>query len=259
MLLDEIINNKKGEVSALKDQFKFIRLQNLADAFPPLRDFKPAIKKDGKIALIAEIKKASPSAGVIVPDFNPPVIAKAYEAAGATAISVLTDDKYFKGLLSHLKKVKEAVQIPVLRKDFIIDEMQILESRLAGADALLLIARILDGSQLKHFIGKCKEINLSTVLEIHDEHDAEKALLADPDIIGINNRDLDTLKVNIETSFKLLKEFPELKSKILVSESGISSASQINELKSAGFSAVLVGESILKSGSFKDKIKELLG
>lgn len=257
MLLDKIIEDKKTEVNALRDQFKFIKLANLAEAFPPVRDFKSAINKPGKISLIAEIKKASPSAGVIVENFNHLELAKTYEQSGAAALSVLTDTKHFQGWLRFLKEVKEKSTIPVLRKDFVIDELQIMESRLAGADALLLIARILDGEKLSAFVKKCQEISLWALVEAHDEKDVEKALASGAHIIGINNRDLDTLKVDIKTSLSLVSKYPELKSKVLVSESGITGSSQINELKSAGFNAVLIGETLLKSQNIPGKIKEL--
>lgn len=259
MLLDEIIENKKNEVYTLKEQFsKFIKLKNLAAIFPPIRDFKAAISKKDKIALIAEVKKASPSSGVIVKDFEPAKIAGTYEKSGAAALSVLTDAKYFQGMLTHLKTIKEAAKIPVLRKDFIIDEIQIIESRLAGADALLLIARILSSDQMKSYLEKCEEFKLSALVEIHDEKDAEKALSLNAKLIGINNRDLDSLKVDLNTSLRLVTQFPELKARVLVSESGIATASQVKELHSAGFSAVLIGDSLLKSNNIEAKIKELI-
>ncbi|MBI5700437.1 indole-3-glycerol phosphate synthase TrpC [Candidatus Saganbacteria bacterium] len=257
MILDEIIENKKGEVAVLKDQLnRFIKLPNIEDLFPPLLDFEPAIRKD-KINLIAEVKKASPSSGVIVEDFDPIKIAETYKKSGAAAVSVITDAKFFQGMLAYLKNIKETLSIPVLRKDFIIDEAQILESRMAGSDAVLLIARILDANQLKMFLEKSASYKLSSLVEVHDEKDVEKALSADPRIIGINNRDLDTLEVDFNTSFNLVSKYPELRSKVLVSESGINSRSQIDELKSAGFSAVLIGESLLKSRDVPQKIREL--
>ncbi len=259
MLLDEIIASKQTEVLNLKAQFKFITLSNLADAFPPSRDFKSAISKPGKINLIAEIKKASPSAGIIREDFEPTLIAKEYENNGAAALSVLTDRPYFDGLLGHLKAAKEAVSIPILRKDFIIDELQIFESRLAGADAILLIARILDDAQLKSFLEVSSKNKLTSLLEVHNESEVERALKSGAEVIGINNRDLDTLKVDFTNSLKLIQKYPELKNKVLVSESGIASKSQIDELKSAGFNAVLIGETLLKSNSIGSKIKELVG
>ncbi len=258
MIIEKILETKKIEIKALNDQFKFIKLQNLAEAFPPARDFKSAVQNKEKMNIIAEIKKGSPSAGEIIKNYEPLLFAKAYEESGASAISVLTDQKFFFGVLAHLKAVKEGTNIPVLRKDFIIDPLQVMESRLAGADAILLIARILDDSMLKTLIDKANEVGLSYILEVHDEKEAERALAAKAEIIGINNRDLDSLKVDIKTSFNLVSKYPELKSKLLISESGISSPSEIKELKSAGFSSVLVGESLLKSPDVAKKFSELL-
>ena len=258
MLLDEIVAEKQAEVKRLIDQFKFIKLTNLSEAFPPIRDFKAAISRPGKISLIAELKKASPSAGVIRESYEPITLAKNYEEAGAAALSVLTDYKFFQGLLGHLKSAKESTTIPILRKDFILDELQVIESRLAGADAVLLIVRILDDAQLKLLLAKAHALGLAVVVEVHNEAEIERALKAEPEIIGINNRDLDTLKIDFDLSLKLPGKFPELKKKTLVSESGITSASQINELRSAGFSSVLIGESLLKAPDITRKIRELL-
>lgn len=257
MLLEEIVSEKQAEVKRLIDQFKFIKLANLAEAFPPIRDFKAAISRPGKISLIAELKKASPSAGLIRESYEPIGLAKNYEEAGAAALSVLTDFKFFQGLLGHLKSAKESTNIPILRKDFILDELQVIESRLAGADAVLLIVRILDDPQLKALLSKSRELKLASVVECHSEAEVERALKADSEIIGINNRDLDTLKVEFNLSLKLPDKFPELKKKVLVSESGLSSASQIKELRSAGFSAALIGESLLKAADPAAKIREL--
>lgn len=257
MLLDEIVSEKQAEVKRLIDQFKFIKLANLAEAFPPIRDFKSAVSRPGKMSLIAELKKASPSAGVIRESYEPIGLAKYYEEAGAAALSVLTDLKFFKGLLGHLKSAKESTAIPILRKDFILDELQVIESRLAGADAVLLIVRILDDDRLKTLLNKARELKLASLVECHTEAEVERALKAECEIIGINNRDLDTLKVDFNLSLKLTDKFPELKKKVLVSESGISSASQIKELKAAGFSAALIGESLLKAPDPAAKIHEL--
>ncbi|OGC06439.1 hypothetical protein A2230_04875 [candidate division WOR-1 bacterium RIFOXYA2_FULL_36_21] len=253
MILDEIVLTKKSEIETLKKSLRATDLENSH----VLRNFKSAICEKDKISLIAEIKKASPSAGVIVKNFDPVLIAKQYEQAGVAAISVLTDKNYFQGEIGFLKQVKEATKLPVFRKDFIIDESQLIESRISGADAVLLIARILEEKQLKRLLEKCEELKLQTLVETHDERDIEKALACDCDIIGINNRDLDTLRVDFENSLKLSSKYPELKSKVLVSESGISSSSQIKELKSAGFSAVLIGESLLTARNIAEKIKEL--
>ena len=257
MLLDDIVSSKKTEVMNIKKQFQFITLSNLAEAFPPARDFRSAISRPGHINLIAELKKASPSAGTIIEDYVPEPLAKIYQSAGAAALSVLTDGPFFQGLLGHLKASKQATELPVLRKDFIIDELQIFESRLAGADAILLIARILSDEQLKTFILEAKKIGLTALVEVHSEAEAERALNANAEMIGVNNRVLDTLKVDLNLSLNLIGKFPELKTKVTVSESGISDASQVGELRSAGFNAVLIGEALLKSKDIPAKIKDL--
>lgn len=254
MLLDDIIANKQQELKIVKDNFKRIKLQNLAQAFPPLRDFKNAISSPG-LNLIAEIKKSSPSAGVIIDPFDPVALAKTYEGSGAAAISILTDSKYFQGSLSHVKNCKSSTGLPILRKDFIIDELQIVESRLAGADAVLLIVRILSDEQLSAFIVKAKELDLAAVVEVHSEAEANRALSAGADIIGINNRDLDTLMLDLSLTEKLA---PKLSKKaVLVSESGISAKDQIGKLRELGVNAALIGESLLKSKDIPAKIKEL--
>jgi indole-3-glycerol phosphate synthase len=247
-VLDDIVFNKRQEVTALKVDFK---------EPPPTRNFLKALPK-GEISLIAEIKKASPSAGIIAERFEPVTLAKTYEKSGAAAISVLTDEKFFQGKLDHLKAAKDSTTIPVLRKDFIIDEAQIYESRIAGADAILLIARILTDEQLNTFLALAHSLNLSCLVEVHDEKELERVLKTKAEIIGINNRDLDTFKVDLQTTFSLLDKYPELKKRIVVSESGIDSAEQVKQLKAKGVSAILVGTSLMKSRDIGAKIRGLM-
>ena len=209
--------------------------------------------------MIAEVKKQSPSAGVICPNFDPVKIAKIYEKAGASAISVLTDQKFFGGSIEDLKKVKAAVKIPVLRKDFIIDEKQIYESMAAGADAILLIVKVLGLQQLKEFLKITEKLKMDALVEIHNSDEAEMALEAGAEIIGINNRDLQTFRVDFKNTLGLIKKYPELKNRILVSESGIKNSKQVSELHAAGVSAILVGESLLKAKDISAKIAELIG
>ncbi len=254
-LLDEIIFNKRQEVTSLKLQLK---LNKLPKERKNVCDFYSAFPK-GKISLIAEVKKASPSAGVIVEDFDPVDIAKAYEKAGAAALSVVTDQKYFQGEIRYLERVKLSAKVPVLRKDFIIDESQIYESYRYGADAVLLIARILTDEQLIDFIGLTKKLKLRCLVEVHDGADTERALRSRARIIGINNRDLDTLAVDLQTTFDLIDKFPELKKGIIISESGISSPEQVRALREKGVSGILVGESLLRSSNVAEKIKRLMG
>jgi len=255
MILDEIVKAKLIEVEALK---KRLKLEFKKKDLPKARDFKKAISGRG-INLIAETKAASPSAGVMFDKYVPENIAKEYEKAGAAAVSVLTDVTYFNGSMDDLERVRNSVSLPVLRKDFIIDEIQLFESRLAGADAVLLIARILGRDELERFIKFAKKLGMDALVEVHSAKEARSAVESGAEIIGINNRDLDTLKVDVDNTIKIINEVPELKKKVLVSESGISERSQVDLLKNAGVKAVLIGEAILKSPDIRKKIKELVG
>ncbi|MFA6431423.1 MAG: indole-3-glycerol phosphate synthase TrpC [Candidatus Margulisiibacteriota bacterium] len=257
MILDEIVFNKRQEVILLKIKLDIKKAKKAISNLPRPRSFKKALKVKG-VSIIAEVKRASPSAGVIKKSFKPVEIAQNYEKNGAAAISVLTDEKYFKGKLDYLKKIRSKVRIPILRKDFIIDESQIYESRLARADAILLIVRILTDEELKRFLALSKKLKMDALVEVHNGKEAERALAAGADIIGINNRDLDTLEVNINNTLELIDKFWELSSKIIVSESGISSPEQVRTLKQKGVAAILVGESLLKSKKPSDKLRELL-
>ncbi len=257
MLLDEIVGYKK---TYLKESKKIISeyalLKKLATRpKTKKRDFKKALKKGKRLSLIAELKQASPSSGVIVKNYEPGKIAKVYEKAGASCISVLTDERFFKGELFHIQMVKEETTLPVLRKDFIIDAYQILESALYGADSVLLIARILEQKTLRDCISICRDFDMTAVVEVHSRNDLDKAFSVNADVIGINNRDLDTLKVDLKTTERLIKFIP--KGVIKISESGISTRKDIEYLKSLGVDAVLIGEALLKSGNIKEKVKEL--
>ena len=190
--------------------------------------------------------------------WEPVYLAKTYEESGAAAVSVLTDEKFFQGRLEHLKAAKDSTTIPVLRKDFIIDESQIYESRVAGADAILLIARILSDEQLTSFLDLAHSLKLDCLVEVHDETELERVLKTKTKIIGINNRDLDTFKIDFQTTVKLMDKYPELRERIVVSESGIESADQVRRLKAKGVSAILVGTSLMKSKDIGAKIRELI-
>jgi len=257
MILDEIVFNKRQEVTALKLHLSGRPLLEMMKGLPKTRDFSQALRK-GKFSLIAEIKRASPSAGIIRRELNPLSLAKAYEEGGAAAISVLTDEKYFQGKLEDLKAAKESTTVPVLRKDFIIDEAQIYESRMAGADALLLIARILDQVTLNAFIKLTEKLGMQALVEVHNADELKRALATGAKFIGINNRDLDTLEVDLQNTLHLLNEFPEVKKKLVIAESGINSRDELRALKEAGADGVLMGESLLKSGNACAKIRELL-
>ncbi len=255
MILEEIVKTKKKEIDGLKERYK---LPLKTGDLPKVRGFKKAVSRRG-MNLIAEMKAASPSSGVIVDNYVPADIAAVYEKAGACAVSVLTDAEYFKGSINDIAKVKNSIKLPVLRKDFIIDESQIYESRLAGADAILLIARILDRDELERFIKIAGDLKMDALVEVHSVKEARSAIDAGAEIIGINNRDLNTLKVDLGTTVNIMNEIPELKRKVLVSESGISERSQVELLRDIGVNAVLVGEAILKSPDMREKIRELIG
>lgn len=258
MLLDDIVLNKKEEVAALKSGLDINKIKQAVESLSLPQDFKTALTK-GKISLIAEVKKASPSAGIILKDFNPAKLAGIYEKNGASAISVLTDEKFFQGSLENLAAVKKVTELPVLRKDFIIDEVQIYESRLAGADAILLIVRILTLDELSRFIYVAKSLKLQCLVEAHNEEELGRALKSGAEIIGINNRDLDSLKIDFQNTLSLMDKYPEIKSRIVVSESGINSREQVERLEEKGVKAILVGESLLRSEDVGSKIRELMG
>jgi indole-3-glycerol phosphate synthase len=223
---------------------------------PPIRDFKAAISEPQRINLIAEIKFASPSAGLIRPMADPIFIGRIYEDAGAAAISLLTDKRFFQGDLNHLPRLKKAASLPILRKDFIIDEVQVRESFIYGADAILLIARILPQAQLAELFSACRDLGMACLTEVHDKDDLEKALKCGADIIGINNRDLDTFSVDINTTFALAPLVPD--DCILISESGINSKADIMSLRDTRVQAVLVGSALMKSDDPAGKTIEIV-
>jgi indole-3-glycerol phosphate synthase len=252
--LVEIISEKKREVKLLRDKERSI-YQEGKPPFP-IRDFKRAISRPGQINLIAEIKFASPSAGVICKRKDPLRIGRIYEQAGAVAISLLTDKRFFGGDIGHLPRLKGAISLPLLCKDFIIDEIQVEESFLYGADAVLLIARILSRQQLRELLVICRKLGLAALTEVHDRDDLERAIDCGAEIIGINNRDLDTFKVDLNTTIELA---PRVADKyIIVSESGIRNGKDIQLLKRSGVQAVLVGTSIMKSDDLAEKTRELV-
>jgi indole-3-glycerol phosphate synthase len=206
--------------------------------------------------LIAEIKKASPSKGILRGDFNPVKIAITYQANGAHAISVLTDERFFEGRLEYIKKIKEHISLPVLRKDFFIDEYQIYESVLAGADAILLICELLSTDEMRDFYRLATSLGLDVIVEAHNEEDLDKALAIDAAIIGINNRDLHTFKVDITTTQRLIRLVPP--GKIIVSESGIKQYEDIMFLKSLGVNAVLIGEAFMETDDIASKMRQIM-
>ena len=264
--LDKIVEQKKREVAKLPA--RIIAAGDLRDAMlehGERRDFLAALRqpRHGDIALIAEVKKASPSAGVICEDFNPVRIAKEFEAAGASCLSVLTDGKFFQGALDYLRQIRAVVKLPLLRKDFIIDERQILEAVEWGADAILLIVAILTDAQLAKFHSLATEAGLAALVEVHDEAELDRAMKIGANLIGVNNRNLKTFKVDLATTGRLAaKLFPSPATRpppLLVAESGIHTRADAESLKKCGAGAILVGESLMRGGDIGTKVRELIG
>jgi indole-3-glycerol phosphate synthase len=241
--LEEILAAKRDEIERLKP--RAVELDRQARARTDFRGFRAAIESsDDRIAVIAEIKKASPSAGVIAESFEPVEIARKYERAGANAISVLTDTKFFQGSLEHLTKVRDAVSIPLLRKDFIWDRVQIAESAANGADAILLIVAALTQDQLVRMLKAAKEYQLDALVEVHSIDELQRALEAGAEMVGINNRDLATFDVDLALTEKLCREVPD--EVVLVSESGIKTPADVARAKACGVDAILVGEALMR-------------
>jgi len=257
MILNEIIAYKKEELAETKRRLPLSEVKATALDSEPVRAFDKSIFGDEGIKLIAEVKKASPSKGVIREDFDAVRIATIYEQSGASCISVLTEQKYFQGKLEHLNAIRKAVQLPLLRKDFIIDEYQIFEARAAGADAILLISACLDRQQIADYIGIANRLTLAVLVESHTYKELDKALLAGAKTVGINNRDLRTFKVDLRTTLDLMKDIPD--SCTVVSESGISTREDVAKLQQAGVDAILVGESLMREKDIGIKMKEILG
>jgi indole-3-glycerol phosphate synthase len=277
--LDKIVAEKKMEVARLPK--RVLATGDLRDALlehGERRDFLAALQhpRHGNIALIAEVKKASPSAGVICRDFDPVRIAKEYEAAGASCLSVLTDEKFFQGSLDYLRQIRSAVKLPLLRKDFMIDERQILEAIEWGADAILLIVAILDDARLQRFHALATEAGLAALVEVHDETELARAMKIGASLIGVNNRNLKNFKVDLTTTERLAAKLncrtgfqPVSKLKngyrqdacptLLVAESGIHTRADVERLKKCGANAILVGESLMKHGDIQSKVRELIG
>jgi indole-3-glycerol phosphate synthase len=254
-MLDRIIAQKREEVKQRKMVATMAYLQERIGRQKPAVDFALALKGD-HIRLIAEVKQASPSRGILTSNFSPTKLARTYAEGGAAAISVLTEANYFGGSIEHLAAIKEAVGLPLLRKDFIFDPYQVYESRAYGADALLLIATILSPGQLKELISLSHSVGLKCLVEVHNEGEVERAVLSAAEIIGVNNRDLNTFAVDINTTRRLRPLVP--KEKITVSESGIKNRRDIEKLRKWRVDAVLVGEALVTASDVPAKMKELL-
>ncbi|MBI5641992.1 MAG: indole-3-glycerol phosphate synthase TrpC [Deltaproteobacteria bacterium] len=260
MILDDIVRDKREELEHIKKYTRISDFEKTIQNTKAIRSFANAITvkpAPHSIRIIAEVKKASPSKGVLRAEFVPYDIARCYESGGAAAISVLTESKYFKGKLDYLTPIKNNLKLPVLRKDFIFDDFQIYESRAAGADALLLIASILDTQRLKELIDLTARLGMDSLVEVHNEAEIKKAVDAGARIIGINNRNLQTFETDIETTFKLAPLVPE--GCLIVSESGINSYEDILNLKDAGVSAFLIGEALVKEHEIARKLRALRG
>lgn len=259
-ILAAIIEHKKEEVAALRRDESMDSVKGRAsDAEDIPRGFTAALRsahESGWTAIIAEVKKGSPSKGIIRADFDPIDIAMTYEAHGASCLSVLTDEKFFFGNLRFLGLIRERVGLPLLRKDFIIDPYQIYEARAAGADAVLLIAAVLDPGQITDLAGVARELSLDVLLEVHDEADLTKALASDCNLIGINNRNLRTFVTDLATTERLITGIPA--DRFVVSESGIYSRGDIDRLLSAGAGGFLIGESLMREEDMGAKLDELL-
>jgi indole-3-glycerol phosphate synthase len=260
MFLDKIVAAKQREVADLKRSFSLPEAEKQISGLAACRGFEKALAEGSRrrnIGLIAEVKKASPSKGLIRPDFHPVSLAEAYARAGTDCISVLTDADHFQGSNEYLKAVRQAVDVPLLRKDFTIDERQIYEARLIGADAVLLIAAILTNEQLKQFLALSKELGLDALVEVHDQAELERVLELDTKLIGINNRNLHTFVTDLKTTEQLIRHIP--KGITIISESGISSQADMAYLESVGSHAVLIGEHFMRQPVVEQAVHDLMG
>jgi indole-3-glycerol phosphate synthase len=255
-ILDQITETKRQEIAAAKARLPERELRaRLANA-PPLRDFFAPLAEGGPIRLIAEVKKASPSKGVIREDFDPVHIAKVYEANGAACISVLTDETYFQGSLDYLRAIRGQVGLPLLRKDFILDSYQLLEARAAGADAVLLIAECLDDCNLRKLHNEALELGLTPLVEFYDEPNLARVLEAGATLVGVNNRDLRTFHTDLNHVIRLRSQIPE--ECVVVGESGIHGREDALRLERAGIDAMLVGEHLMASPDIGAAVGDLL-
>jgi indole-3-glycerol phosphate synthase len=256
MFLDQIAQAKREEIAAARLRRPLGELQAAIEDAPQPRPWGSVLRVPGRVQLIAELKKASPSRGVLRADFDPLAIAQTYAQGGAAALSVLTDSTFFQGGLDLLPELRKVVDLPLLRKDFILDPYQIYESRVWGADAILLIVALLPGAQLGEFLELAGSLGLAALVEVHTEEELEAALSTPAPIIGINNRDLRTLEVSLETTARLRPRVPA--ERIVVSESGISTAADVAWLKAQQVDAMLVGEALICASDRAAKVRELL-
>ncbi|MDD4878965.1 MAG: indole-3-glycerol phosphate synthase TrpC [Candidatus Omnitrophica bacterium] len=253
--LEDIIEHKKHKMEKAQETLSLDEIERTA-APVKNRGFKAAISRGGRINLIAELKKASPSHGVIRHDYDPAAIARIYKKSGAAALSVLTEVKYFQGNMDHLKAVRQAVDLPILRKDFIISEYQVYETAIAGADAVLLIAAALDRGMLKALFHESKSLGMDVIIEVHDQRDLDKALGVNADIIGINNRDLRTLETDLNITRELIAKVAP--GKIIISESGLREPEDVQSLALIGVKAVLIGAVFMEADDIGAEVKRVM-
>lgn len=254
-ILASIVRSKRAELGPLRERAR--ELEKAAGEAPPVRDLARALARPNSVSLIAECKRRSPGAGPIRPDLDPVELTNGYEGAGAAALSVLTDGPFFGGSVSDLGAVRRATTIPILRKDFTLDPLHVVEARAAGADAVLLIVRILDDVTLAHLHGEAEGLGLGVLVEVHDAHELDRALEVGAELIGINNRDLATFTTDLATTERLLERLPA--DVVVVSESGIRTRADVERLGAAGVDAVLVGESLLRADDPAEAARSLAG
>jgi indole-3-glycerol phosphate synthase len=256
-ILERIVASKRREIAEAKVRMPEAELNHRLRDAPPVRDIRSALDRPPRVQILAEVKRASPSAGILRADFEPVAIARIYEAHGAAAISVLTDEPFFQGSLAYLTAIRAAVALPVLRKDFILDPYQLLEARVAGADAVLLIAECLDSDALPHLLQRTHELGMKALVELYNAENLPRIVESGARLIGVNNRDLRTFVTRLEHTLDLAARMPS--DCCLVSESGIRTRQDIERLRQAGVRAVLVGEIFMRAPDIGAKVDELLG
>jgi indole-3-glycerol phosphate synthase len=268
--LTRILDHKRSEVARQAAKIPLVQLQSGMASVSPPRDFAAALQRPGRATLIAEVKKASPSKGVLVENFDPLELARTYVENGAAALSVLTDSRFFQGSLKYLQGIRQSLEIgdwrlpdqspvPLLRKDFIIDPYQVHEARAYGADALLLIVAALNDADLATLLALTHECGMQALVEVHDEHELERALAAGATIVGVNNRDLHTFVTTLDTTSRIAARLPAQGRPILVSESGIATAADVAKVRAWGADAVLVGEALVTAPDVAGRVRELSG
>jgi indole-3-glycerol phosphate synthase len=255
-VLDRIVAKKREEIALVKTRRDMASLREAVASAPPVRSFLDALRGHSEIRLIAEVKKASPSKGVIRPDFRPVDIAKEYEAGGAAAISVLTDEPFFQGRLDYLTEIRNKVSLPLLRKDFILDEYQIYEARVAGADAVLLIAECLPGEELRQRYEEINALGMTALIELYDPSHLERVLATGTKLVGVNNRDLNTFAVDLGHVIRMRSQIPD--DVTLVAESGIFTHEDVRRLAESRIDAILVGESLMRQSDVRQAVVHLM-